>query len=101
MALLTPKDAAAALNMSVKTLRGHVADGNIRYIVIGRGRKRPNIAFDDSDIAEFKDHQRRRRAPLCLSTRQKTHRSTATTSSSEVVAFMAQLEQLQSAKPKK
>jgi excisionase family DNA binding protein len=43
--IISPREAAAALGISIKTLRGHVKDGTIRYIAIGRGRKRPHIGF--------------------------------------------------------
>jgi len=53
-ALLSPKAAALDLEISVKTLRGHVADGSIAFIIVGRGKKRPRIAFDLPDIEAFK-----------------------------------------------
>mgnify|MGYP000533564334 CR=1 FL=1 len=67
MSLLSPDEAAAGLRISRKTLRGHVKDGTLRYVIIGRGTKRPRIAFTPADRAEFEDRQRRRNAP-CPST---------------------------------
>lgn len=56
-ALLSTIEAAAELKISVKTLRGHVKDGAIRYIVTGRGTKRLMIAFDPADILLFQYEQ--------------------------------------------
>jgi excisionase family DNA binding protein len=60
MALMSPKDAAARLVISVKTLMGHVRDGSIRFVNVGRGDRRPRYAFSDSDLAEFEAKRSRR-----------------------------------------
>src|ERR1700722_5885211 len=84
--LRSPKDAARLLGVSVKTLNGFVRDGEIRYIDIGRGKKKIRRAFSDQDIDEFKERRTRRDVP-CQSTSTKTARSTTSTLNSSVVAF--------------
>lgn len=91
-ALLTMDEAATELRISVKVLRGHVKDGAIRYVVTGRGPKRPRISFDPADIEQFKEARKRWSAP-CPSIVRKGTRSTTSTSSSEVIGFLARREQ--------
>jgi excisionase family DNA binding protein len=92
-ALLTPAEAARDLKISVRTLRGHVDDGAIRYIIVGRGKKRPRIAFAPADIEEFERQRRRRKAKIetkpCRSIGRKARHTGITTSGSNVVAFSA------------
>ena len=45
--LRTPREAAIRLRCSLKTLRGHMASGALRYIVIGHGTKRPRKLLTD------------------------------------------------------
>ncbi|WP_420712639.1 helix-turn-helix domain-containing protein [Ancylobacter sp. SL191] len=87
--LLTPKEAAEALRISVKTLFDHVEQGRLRYIRVGAGLKRPRRMFSNDDLDEFIERQRRQDAP-CRSTNRKGPRSTTTTSRSVVVAFTDQ-----------
>src|SRR5215471_15461255 len=51
--------AAAKLNCSIKTLRAHVAAGELRYVIIGKGTKRRRIRFADADLNEFVANQTR------------------------------------------
>src|SRR5262245_4120187 len=51
--LLTAAQAAARLNISIKTLNGHVAVGALKYVAIGHGTKRQRKMFADADINEF------------------------------------------------
>jgi hypothetical protein len=69
--LHSPKFTAAALGVSVKTLNGFVRDGEIRYIDVGRGKKKIRRRFTDQDIEEFKE-RRARREVSCQSTSPKT-----------------------------
>ncbi|MFG1376105.1 helix-turn-helix domain-containing protein [Xanthobacter autotrophicus] len=96
--LLTMEEAAAELGISAKTLRGHVKDGQITYIAIGRGVKKPRRMFDVCDIEAFKE--RRRRTDPCPSTNQRARRSTTSTSSGQVVGFMALRDQLRAGRRK-
>src|SRR6202043_2597920 len=61
--LHSPKDAARALGVSVKTLNGFVRDGEIRYIDVGRGKKKIRRMFTDEDMDEFKERRARREVP--------------------------------------
>jgi excisionase family DNA binding protein len=51
--LRTPREAAAHLRCSPKTLRRHVEAGTLRYVDIGNGKKRPRYMFTDDDLAAF------------------------------------------------
>ena len=97
--LYRPAEAAAYLAMSTKQLRGHVQDGAIRYIVTGRGDKRPRIAFAKSDLDEF--IERRARVQPCLSTSRGSLRSTNMTSGTEVIDFAAQRKPPIAARPRR
>jgi hypothetical protein len=94
MTLLSPTEAAAELKITLKTLRGHVADGSIAFVITGRGKKRPRYAFAKVDLDAFEEARRRRRLPAegrkqCRSTAREALNSTVTTSGGEVVAFSA------------
>jgi excisionase family DNA binding protein len=85
--LLDGKEAAKRLNITEDQLAALVQDGEITYINVGRGKKRPRRRYAEEDIDDFK--ARRRRREVCLSGSPKTHRSTGSTSGSAVVGFMA------------
>lgn len=89
--LLTPRQAAAELKISVKTLRLLVAAGALRYVQIGVSDKRPRKMFTPGDLETFISNQTRRDAPLCPSTRTCVRRAGNTTSSGEVIGFAARL----------
>jgi excisionase family DNA binding protein len=96
MTTLSPAEAAQELGISVKTLRGHVEDGTLTFINIGRGKKYRRMAFDPADLEDFK---LRRKETLCPSTSTKTRHSTTMTSGSTVIGFMARLNALTNEKP--
>src|SRR5262252_4531956 len=100
--LLTPAEAARKLRCSVKTLRAHVAAGDLRYVTIGQGKKRPRIRFTDADLDEFIANRTRKDAP-CPSTRTRTvdRLISTTTSKCEVIGFTARRNARRAAKPKK
>jgi hypothetical protein len=79
-------ETAKLLGLDEKTLRGHVRRGNIRYLSIGFGEKRPRREFRLADILEFLERMSRRECP---STAPRTRRSTTSTSSSAVIGFTA------------
>src|SRR5262249_31954401 len=83
--LKTAAQAATKLNCSIKTLRAHVAAGDLRYVIIGKGTKRPHRMFTDPDINEFIANQTRKVTP-CPSTRTGTavRRSSISTSKSTI-----------------
>jgi Helix-turn-helix domain len=93
LVLMCPKEAAAKLGVSIKTLLGHVRDGSLRYVNISRGDKRPRYAFAESDLDEFEQARRWRNenvqgAPW-RSTGPKKVRTTNSISNAEVIAFTA------------
>jgi excisionase family DNA binding protein len=97
-ATLSPAEAAASLGISVKTLRGHVEDGTLPFINIGRGKKYRRMAFDPADLEDFK---LRRKELLCPSTSPRIRNSTTSTSGSKVIGFMARLDALTNARQKR
>lgn len=62
--LLTADEAAKLLRIGRRTFDGHVARGDIAYIVVGLGLKRVRKRFDPEDIARFRERQRRVERPL-------------------------------------
>jgi predicted site-specific integrase-resolvase len=96
--LKTPAEAAAALHCSQKTLAGHVRSGALRYVIVGLGKKRPRRMFTAEDIQDFIERQMRRDTPA---TAPRTHRTTTSTSRSDVIAFTALRDARNAAKPKR
>jgi excisionase family DNA binding protein len=86
--LLDSREAARRLNITPDQLAALVQDGEISYINVGRGRKRPRRRYTEEDIEEFLERRRRREACLSIGTRD--HRSTVSTSRSAVIGFTAQ-----------
>ena len=88
--LLTPKEAAARLAITLEQLTALVFDGEIAYIAIGRGQKRPRRRFTEADIEEFIERRRRREMPFhaTLHAHRSRRRSAET---AEPVGFMARL----------
>src|SRR6266849_5594312 len=87
--LRTPTEAAARLQISAKQLRAFVRSGELRYVNVGRGSKKPRIRFTDADLTEFIAARTRRNNPPCPSTNLRTRRITSLTSNSEVIGFQA------------
>jgi hypothetical protein len=84
--LRTAREAAAKLGCSIKTLNAHIREGALRYVVIGRGMKRPRRMFTDADLDAFIEAQTRKDSP-CPSDATHGRHSGNTTSKSEVIAF--------------
>ena len=99
--LRTPAEAAARLQISAKQLRAFVRSGELRYVNVGRGSKKPRIRFTDADLTEFIAARTRRNNPPCPSTARKTRRTTFMTSSSEVIGFQARRNARAAEKPKR
>src|SRR3954451_5840934 len=59
------------LGVCEDTVRSHVQAGDIKYIPLGKGRKRLTLRFTEDDLAEFVVSRRQRGAP-CPSTGRKT-----------------------------
>ena len=98
--LLTSTEAARKLGISIKTLDEHVAAGELRYIIIGQGKKRPRRRFADADVNEFITNQTRKESP-CPSDATRARRSGNTISRSNVVGFSALQKRRRDAKPKR
>ncbi|NEU95672.1 helix-turn-helix domain-containing protein [Bradyrhizobium sp. UFLA 03-164] len=86
--LLTPHEAACKLNITVDQLNAFAQDGEIAYINVGRGKKRPRRRYAEEDIQEFLERRRRREVP-CQSIATSARRTTNSISSTKVVGFMA------------
>jgi hypothetical protein len=98
--LRTLAQGAEKLACSLKTLRGHIASGALRYVIIGHGTKRPRKFLTDEYLAEFIANQTRKDVP-CPSTASRARHSGTSISSGEVVAFTARPKSPRGAKPKK
>jgi excisionase family DNA binding protein len=79
---------ARYLGITADQVRAFIADGELRYIDLGRGKKRPRIRLTKENLDEFIEQRTRRDMPPRLSTDRKSHRSTGTTSKSVVSDFM-------------
>lgn len=83
-------EAASRLGISKKLLMEHVKDGTIRHINVARkGAKRKRYRFTDYILKDFQSKQQKRESPRCQSISKKAPHTTATISSSTVVAFSA------------
>src|SRR6266566_8978092 len=99
--LRTPAEAAARLQISAKQLGIFVRSGELRYVNVGRGSKKPRIRFTDADLTEFIAAHTQRNNPPCPSTARKTRRTTSLTSNSEVIGFTARRNARAAGKPKR
>jgi excisionase family DNA binding protein len=97
--LLTLREAAQRLKITPEQVAALVHDGEISYVNVGRGRKRPRMRFTHQDIHGFIERRTRRDVP-CPSTSLKNPPITASTSGSEVIGFMARRNARHGAKPK-
>ena len=77
--LKTPEQAAAFLQCSPKQVHAHAKSGELRYVDIGRGSKRPCRRFTDADLIDFAERRSRREQP-CQSTSPNSRRTTTTPS---------------------
>jgi hypothetical protein len=97
--LLLIDQAAAYLGTTSDQVAAFVQGGELSYINLGRGKKRARYRFTIPDLQEFIE-RRRRREVLCRSTSPKSHRTTTSTSRSEVIGFMAARAAQLAGKPK-
>jgi hypothetical protein len=88
-ALLTAAQAAARLGVTVDQFMGHVEDGAIDYINVGRGKKRPRYRFAPADLETFKAARITTEQPCRFSSRKNPNPITGSTSKSKVVGFTA------------
>jgi excisionase family DNA binding protein len=82
------KEAAKKLYISEEQARGLVQDGELQFINVGRGKKRPRMRFTEADLDDLIERRRRKSEP-CLFTNRKSHRFTSTTSKPAVIGFTA------------
>ena len=54
---------AEKLSCSIKTLRGHIASGALKYVAVGHGTKRQRRMLTDADLNEFISNQTRKDVP--------------------------------------
>lgn len=88
--LKTSAQAARRLGISIRTLRGLVSSGELRYVNVGRGKQREKTMFTDNDLGDLIAKRTRQKAQeLCPSTSQRARPSITSTSSGEIIAFTA------------
>jgi excisionase family DNA binding protein len=98
--LLTLAQAAAHLGTTIDQVRAHVADGALRFVNIGRGRKRPRYRFEHTDLDAFKA-SRIQEHSTCRSTDGRGPNFSRSISSSNVIGFQDARAARRSAKPKR
>jgi excisionase family DNA binding protein len=86
--LFTPEQAALRLNITEDQLSALTQDGEIAYINVGRGKKRPRRRFTEPDLNDFVERRRKRETP-CQSTKTRGRPITHSISSTPVSGFMA------------
>jgi excisionase family DNA binding protein len=99
--LKTPEQAARRLGVSVRTLRGLVDSGELRYVNVGHGKQREKMMFTDHDLDDCIAKRTRQKAQQCQSIGPKPRRSTTMTSGGEVLAFTARRSGRTDVKPKR
>jgi excisionase family DNA binding protein len=63
-ALMTPREVAERLRVSMKTLILLVHDGDLPYVNVGRGKKHQRRMFIAQDVEEFIERRKRRETPI-------------------------------------
>ena len=64
--LRTPAEAAQRLNVTPEQVIGFAHDGELHYVNVGRGSKRPRYRFTDADIDELIEKRKQRGAYVGL-----------------------------------
>ena len=85
--LLTMHEVAAKLRCSIKTLKSYVAAGELRYVSIGHGKKRPRKMFTDADLDALIATKTRKDIPTCPSTKTSARPTGRIASTAKVIAF--------------
>jgi hypothetical protein len=98
--LKTLAEGAAKLGCSLKTLKGHIASGALRYVALGHGSKRQRKMLTDADLDAFVANQTRKDAPTCPSIKTRARRIGNSTSGAGVIAFTAAPKPRSGVKPK-
>jgi hypothetical protein len=93
---------AVRLNVTKEKVRTFARDGELKFINVGHGEKRPRYRFTDSDIAELIEKRRQQETLQCPSLKPKSpHPISGTGSKSIVVGFMEARAARLARKPKK
>lgn len=87
--LMTFREAAAQARCSIKTLKGHVASGVLKYVIIGHGAKRPHKRIKPAHLNAFVEAQIRKDV-ACPFTEPRARLTGSSTFKSEVIAFSVQ-----------
>ena len=75
--LRTLDEAAARLRCSIKTLKGHVTTGELKYVTIGHGNKHVRRMFTDADLNAFITTRTREDSPCPLPASRARHTGTS------------------------
>lgn len=75
--LLTAKEAAQLLRISVSQLWRLVADGELPYVVVGRTQKRPRRLIEHADVDAFIERRKGRNIPLDIHGRARAKKQNA------------------------
>jgi len=86
--LRTPREAAAKLHCSEKTLAAHVAAGELAYVQIGQGKTRPRKFFTDANLDAFIAARTKKDTP-CPLPKSRARRTGTSISKCEVIDFAA------------
>lgn len=87
------RGAAERLNVTADQLRAFVASGQLKFINVGLGAKRPRYRFAEGDLAELISKLTSQESAPCPSSKpRRVRRTSGTTSNSVVIDFMAQLD---------
>jgi excisionase family DNA binding protein len=99
--LMMRTQAAAYLNITPEQLLLFVGDGELRFVNVGRGKKRPRYRFTKDDLDAFIHSRTKQEQVQCqFSAPRNPGKSTATTSTSKVIGFLERQAARASAKPK-
>src|SRR5882757_6388759 len=82
------KQAARKLGISEDQVRGFVKAGELRFINLGLGKKRPRMRFTQTDLDNFVE-RRGQRIVQCLSIDRRSHRTGSMTSRPGATGFTA------------
>jgi hypothetical protein len=78
--------AAAKLKVTEEALRGFVKAGQLKFINIGQGDKRPRYRFTDADLSDFITARQSQESPSCQSSRPRSQRRISGSVSKSVVS---------------
>src|SRR5947207_2082579 len=87
--LMTSIQAAAYLNVTPEQLSKFVRDGELKFVNLGRGSKRPRYRFTKEDLDAFILSRTKQEQPQCqFSAPRNPGKSIAMTSGSKVIGFL-------------